>query len=411
MSDGSSDATSTLDPAAPRLTVLIPCWNAASTIERALASVLDQREVPIECVVIDDGSTDGTAEVVQAVADRDPRVVLLRLPSNVGVSNARNRGIEIARGEWLAFHDADDRMFPGGVAALMRPTMDPDVLVVIGQRVWSDGERTWLSPLYDIPDIREPGRKSIATHPGLLYYASATGKAFHRSLLGDLWFEGRVLGDQAWTIRALLRAGGHIEVIGETVFEWSRPPPDRFVETITSVARASATGAVEMTVVARAVFQAVSAEVDARIEDEPTRAAIKRAYFERLLRSDLGGPLRQAAERGDPGAAQLFDAMTSFLRSVPTPILATSDGLVTHVLQSPAKRWPSLLKSARPAYWRMVRVATDADPRIARRIGWHWTVVPVFVLVRRFPGPLSQAIASAVLWVTVTGWRALGRFG
>ena len=145
-----------------------------------------------------------------------------------------------ARGEWLAFHDADDRMLPGGIAALMRPTTDPAVVAVIGQRVWSDGERTWLSPLYDIPDIREPGRKSIATHPGLLYYAAVTGKVYHRSLLDGLTFEGRVLGDQAWTIKALLRAGNGIEVIDDTVFEWSRPHPDRFVATITSVSRSSA---------------------------------------------------------------------------------------------------------------------------------------------------------------------------
>jgi glycosyltransferase involved in cell wall biosynthesis len=408
MTDGSPAATSPPDPDAPRLSVLIPCWNAASTVERALSSVLDERDVALECVVIDDGSTDGTAEVVQAVAERDPRVVLLRLPSNAGVSNARNRGIEVARGDWLAFHDADDRMFPGGVAALMRPTSDPDVFAVIGQRVWSDGERTWLSPLYDIPDIRQPGRKSIATHPGLLYYASATGKAFHRSLLDDLRFEGRVVGDQAWTIRALLRAGGHIEVIGETVFEWSRPHPDRFVETITSIARASATGAVEMTMVARTVFVAVSAEVDALIEDEATREVIKHAYFERLLRSDLGGPVRKAIERHDPATGQLFDALTGFLDVVPRTILATSEVLITHLLRPPAKHWATLVRSARPNYWRMVRRVLRADPRMSGRIAWRRAVEPAFVFARVSP-PVGPLAASTVLSVAVLAKRILDR--
>ena len=128
----------------------------------------------------------------------------------------------------------------------MAPTADPTVRAVIGQRIWSDGERTWLSSRYDIPDIREPGRKSIATHPGLLYYASCTGKAFHRSLLDGLRFEGRVLGDQAWTIRALLRAGAGIEVVADTVFEWSRPRPGAAVETITTRARGTALGSAGM---------------------------------------------------------------------------------------------------------------------------------------------------------------------
>ncbi len=229
MSDSSGGGSAPGDAATPRLSVLIPCWNAATTIERALDSVLAERDVALECVVIDDGSTDGTAEVVQAVADRDARVVVVRLESNEGVSSARNRGLAIARGEWLAFLDADDRLLPGGVAALMHPTADPDVRAVIGQRIWTDGERSWLSALYDIPDIRQPGRKAIATHPGLLYYASATGKAIHRSLIGGRQFDGRVLGDQPWTIHALLAAGDEIEVIGETVYEWLRPHPDRYV--------------------------------------------------------------------------------------------------------------------------------------------------------------------------------------
>jgi glycosyltransferase involved in cell wall biosynthesis len=384
-------------PQAPRLSVLIPSWNAASSIERAMASILEERAVPLECVVIDDGSTDGTADVVQAVADRDPRVVLVRLPTNQGVSNARNRGLEVVRGEWLAFLDADDRLLPGGVAALMRPTADPEVLAVIGQRIWTDGEQTWLSKVYDIPDITEPGRKSIATHPGLLYYASATGKAIHRSLIGGLQFEGRVLGDQPWTVRALLRAGGHIEVIGDVVYEWSRPHPDRYVETISAATRTSANRATEMATMAPVVFEDVSAEVDDQIEDESTRLAVKKAYFDRLVRSDLGVPVRQALDRRDPDTGQLYAAVARFLEAVPPAILATSDALIANILRPPASRWRSLVPSGRPGYWQMVRPALRADRRMVVRVGG---VVrsPAFALVRVLGEPVGTAAASVVLW-------------
>ena len=109
----------------PRLSVLVPSWNAASTIEWAIDSVIADPRASLECIVIDDGSTDGTPEIVSAIGDRDPRVILLRLEVNEGVSNARNRGLAIARGEWIAFHDADDRMLPGWFDALMRPTDGP----------------------------------------------------------------------------------------------------------------------------------------------------------------------------------------------------------------------------------------------------------------------------------------------
>jgi glycosyltransferase involved in cell wall biosynthesis len=385
----------------PRLTVLIPCWQAASSIERALASILDDHDIPLEVVVIDDGSTDGTPDLVQAVADRDPRVVLLRLPANEGVSNARNRGLEVARGEWLAFLDADDRLLPGGVAALMRPTADPTILAVLGQRIWTDGERTWLSAVYDIPDITEPGRKSIRTHPGLLYYASSTGKAIHRSLIHGLRFEGRVLGDQPWTIRALLRAGDHIEVIGDVVYEWTRPHPDHYVETIGAATRASTERAAEMADRAPIVFAEVCEEVDERFEDEPTRHRIKQAYFDRLVRSDLTAPIGLALDRRDPATGRLLEAIGRFMAAVPASLVVSSGSLTRGILRPPASRWRALVPSARPAYWGMVRLALRADRRMIVRIGGPLRA-PAFGLARLSDSFAATAIASVYLGVAAT---------
>ena len=166
---------------APLVTVIVPCWNAAATVGRALASVLEDQPIEVECVVVDDASTDGTGDVVAALAAADPRIVLVRSPQNGGASAARNLGLPHVRGEWLAFLDSDDRLLPGAIGALVSAAVLADALAVVGQRIWSNGEKTWLTKLYDQPDIREPGRKSLVTHPGLMFYASATGKLFHRS--------------------------------------------------------------------------------------------------------------------------------------------------------------------------------------------------------------------------------------
>jgi hypothetical protein len=383
MSDGDGAREVGDDGQRPRLTVLVAAWNAAGTIERALDSVLDEREIPLECIVVDDGSTDGTPELVEAVAARDRRVVLVRLPVNEGVSAARNRGLAVARGDWLTFLDADDRLLPGAIAALMRPTTDPDVRAVIGQRIWTDGERTWISSFYDIPDIREPGRKSIATHPGLLYYASATGRVVHRSLVDDLRFEGRVLGDQPWTIRALLRAGDRVEVIGDDVYEWSRPTLDHPVATITSATRGSAERSAESATVARRAYLEVADEIDARIDDPTVRLATKQAYAERLFRSDFSAALKSAIDHRDPGTARFLDALTGLLAVVPPQIVARSDTLVRAVLRPPWDGFPELTPDARSAYWRLVALARRADPAIGGRIMGRRRLDPAFELVRR----------------------------
>lgn len=395
----------------PRLSIVITAWDAATTIETALASVLDERWTSLECVVVDDGSTDETADVVRAVAQHDPRVTLIRSDVNEGVSGARNRGLAVARGEWLTFLDADDRLLPGGIAALMRPTADPAVKVVVGQRIWTDGERRWLSPAYDIPDIREPGRASLADRPGLVYYASATGKLFHRSLVGDRRFAGRVLGDQPWTIHALLQAGGGIEVIDATVYEWRRPHPDRYVATITAETKTSAARATEMARVAQGAWGEVALDVDASLADEDAAALVKRTYFERLVRSDIADRLRAAADRRDPATAALYDAVGAFLTSIPTTVLTSSDVHLAGIVRSAGFRYAALEPGVRAAYWRMIRPVLSRDPRTSWQLGGNPAFAAAFWLARTLGTGTGERLGAAVLLPTSAVALAVRRLG
>lgn len=102
----------------PRATVIIAAWNASATIGRAVESALAQVG-PVEVVVVDDASSDCTAELVSSWARCEPRLTLLRQPENRGPAAARNRAIEETRAPWIAVLDADDMMAPDRLVRLV----------------------------------------------------------------------------------------------------------------------------------------------------------------------------------------------------------------------------------------------------------------------------------------------------
>lgn len=133
-----------------KFSVVIPLYNKERFIACTLQSVLAQTCTDFELIVVDDGSTDRGPEVVAACAD--PRVRLLR-QRNAGVAVARNRGIAQARGEWVAFLDADDWLHPRYLATLeqvQKACPEADT-VATGLAFIAHDERQWPPP-WPVPD-------------------------------------------------------------------------------------------------------------------------------------------------------------------------------------------------------------------------------------------------------------------
>lgn len=102
-----------------KVSVLIAAKNAEPFLHIALGSALEQSLADLEVIVVNDGSNDGTGEVVRRFQRADPRVVLLENAQSTGVSAARNRGLDAARGDWIAVLDADDAFTPDRLAILV----------------------------------------------------------------------------------------------------------------------------------------------------------------------------------------------------------------------------------------------------------------------------------------------------
>lgn len=156
----------------PTISVIIPAYNAAATLPRALDSVLAQTWPAYEIIVVDDGSTDATGEVIASYSE----LVRYVRQDNAGPSAARNQGVAMAYGEWIAFLDADDWYYP-------------ERLAQHAQMIASDPALDFLVGNFDYRD-----------NTGALSHASMTASSFGRELLaqygehGQTVIEGAALG-------------------------------------------------------------------------------------------------------------------------------------------------------------------------------------------------------------------------
>ena len=121
-----------------KATICIPCHNAANWIRQAVQSALDQQDVEPEVIVVDDGSTDGSADIVREFGDR---VTLIAGPQK-GATHARNLAWKRGSGEWVQFLDADDFLEPAKISTQLRETDGGNDADVIYSPVWIE---TWTS--------------------------------------------------------------------------------------------------------------------------------------------------------------------------------------------------------------------------------------------------------------------------
>lgn len=151
----------------PAVSVVLPTYNRAPLLGRAVRTVLAQSYTDFELLVIDDGSTDETSNVVAGF--RDPRVKYISLAHNTGAGAARNAGIRTARGKFLAFQDSDDEWMPSKLAkqvsAFERGSVRLGMVYSDMQRISGNGTATYFAaPTVLSGRLIDPGTKFYQVH-------------------------------------------------------------------------------------------------------------------------------------------------------------------------------------------------------------------------------------------------------
>jgi glycosyltransferase involved in cell wall biosynthesis len=205
----------------PAVSVLLPAYNAAGTIRAALRSVERQTERDWECLVVDDGSTDDTAGVVNEIAAHDSRFRLLRVPHG-GIVAALNAGLVRCRGALLARMDADDLMQRRRLERQRQALGEQADWVGVGchvrlfpRRPMTEGLRSyerWLASIRSASDVRrEAFVECPVAHPTLMLRREV--------LLGAQYHDVAWPEDYDLVLR-LLEAGGQLGMVPERLLHW-----------------------------------------------------------------------------------------------------------------------------------------------------------------------------------------------
>ena len=208
------------------VSVIIPAYNASATIEKALDSVIRQSYKNLEIIIVDDGSTDRTLEIVSNRSVTEPRLKIIS-QNNRGVSSARNAALSVCKGDFIRFVDADDTLPPDSVEQMVKRAAEDHADLVIG------GYKEYVERLSVMKNLEnrndtvdfESILPSLTRHANSYFYGVLWNKLFSGKLVrqfsvcfdSSLWW-----GEDFAFVMSYLKHADHIAFMQTSVYEYRR---------------------------------------------------------------------------------------------------------------------------------------------------------------------------------------------
>lgn len=211
----------TATPVEPLLSVVVPCYKVEAYLRGTLDTILAQNEIPIEVIVVDDGSPDKSGEIANEYAKNDSRIIVISQP-NRGLGAARNAGIQAARAKYLTFADSDDYIPRGAYHAMVQQLEKSGSDFVVGSVERKRGLKTWIPEwAQNVHAVDRIGGR-LSDDPELLKDVFAWNKVFRRTFWDENIREFPVnirYEDQGPTAKAYT-ISNNFDVLKRVVYTW-----------------------------------------------------------------------------------------------------------------------------------------------------------------------------------------------
>ena len=196
-----------------KISIIVPVYNIKEYLPSCLDSIIAQSFTDFELILIDDGSSDGSGDICEYYSLLDNRIRVYH-KTNEGVSKARNFGIEIAEGEWIAFIDGDDYIVPEYLEALVNSISGPGVGMACCNMLFVNPDGTTTQcPYIETQKFSSISIRNTFFSDGKtkVQFYSPVNKIIRRSLIGDIRFKPFALGEDLLFIFELL--GNNTDII------------------------------------------------------------------------------------------------------------------------------------------------------------------------------------------------------
>ena len=202
------------------ISVIIPAYNVSSYLERCVQSIVCQTYSDLEIILVDDGSTDGTGELCDELSKTDSRIKVVH-KENGGLSDARNAGIAVAKGEIYSFIDGDDYIEPDTYEAMMTEMQDENVSIVEGGIITTDVRGNDF--IHMIPKRRCFKKKEafLDLFSSERYIMETScDKLFRASLFQNIRYKKGIINEDMEILPRLLDVSNEVVLINKVIYHY-----------------------------------------------------------------------------------------------------------------------------------------------------------------------------------------------
>lgn len=337
----------------PTVSVIVPMYNVEHYIESTIQSLMKQTLDHLELILIDDGSSDRTVEIIKKLVQKNDNVTFI-IKDNSGPGATRNLGMKYAQGEYIGFVDSDDLLPEDALLSMYQVAKNKNVQLVTGMSQSFNKKKRWFINSHVNEGAYEEGMKDLFHHPGMLYTIGPCNKLFKRELLNGIEFPSdiKVTEDHPFVIEAYLKAK-KFYTLDKIIYYYRQRDNENNVSLSQIVNSDSVAVIVDIMNSLR-----ISDQLWGKYEENPTKKQqMQINYYDRIIRADLWPAILKSINRKNTkDLEKIFRLLENWIKEMDSELLAKTTSISRMLQFQMVNKYKKLPKKIKKQYRSLLQI-------------------------------------------------------